>query len=86
MANVNVRIDETVKRNAELVFEKIGITPSAAINMFYIQVARTSGIPFELRADIPNETTMKAIEEVEEMEKDPKGQKTFFSVDEIMKK
>ncbi len=51
MANINVRIDDKIKKNAEAVFSKIGITPSAAINLFYNQVIRTNSIPFELKAD-----------------------------------
>lgn len=83
MANVNVRIDENVKRKAEEVFAKIGITPSAAINMFYVQVIRTKSIPFELKAEIPNETTIAALKEVEEMEKNNTG-RAFNSVDDLM--
>ena len=83
MANVNVRIDENVKRKAEDVFAKIGITPSAAINMFYVQVIRTKSIPFELKAEIPNDTTLAALKEVDEMEKNNIG-RTFNSVDDLM--
>lgn len=71
MANINVRIDEKVKTNAEAVFASLGITPTAAISLFYNQVIRTNSIPFELKADIPNEKTLSAIDEVEEMEKNP---------------
>ncbi len=84
MANINVRIDEGIKAKAENVFAKLGMTPTTAICLFYNQVIRTNGIPFELKIDVPNETTLKAIEEVEEMEKNPKDVKTFNSVDELM--
>ena len=84
MANVNVRIEESVKANAEAVFARIGLTPTAAINLFYKQVIRTNSIPFELKADIPNETTLKAIAEVEEMEKNPEGSKGYDSVKDLM--
>jgi DNA-damage-inducible protein J len=84
MANVNVRIDEGTKKRAEAVFEKLGLTPTTAINLFYVQVARTNSIPFELKLDVPNETTIKAIEEVEEMDKNPSKAKTFKNVDDLM--
>ena len=80
MANINVRIDEKLKRKAEAVFDKIGLTPSAAINLFYVQVVRTNSIPFDLKADIPNKTTAKALKEVDEMEKNNTG-RTYTSVD-----
>lgn len=81
MANINIRIDEKIKKDAEKVFKSLGLTPSAAINLFYIQVIRTNSIPFELKA---NELTKSAIEEVEEMDKGNKESKTFSSVDELM--
>ena len=84
MANINVRIDEKTKTNAEQVFARLGLNPTTAICLFYNQVIRTNSIPFELKADIPNETTLAAIKEVEEMEKNPNGVKTFASVDELL--
>ena len=84
MANVNIRIDSEIKHNAEIVFAKLGISPTTAITLFYNQVIRTNSIPFELKADVPNETTLKAIEEVDEMDKNAKDYKTFNTVDELM--
>ena len=84
MANVNVRIDNNVKERAEAVFANLGITPSAAINLFYKQVIRTNSIPFELKADIPAKDTLKALNEVDEMEKNPNAYKGFSSVNELM--
>ena len=61
MANINIRIDSEIKKNAEAVFSNIGITPTAAINLFYKQVIRTQSIPFELKADIPNQKILRSI-------------------------
>ena len=84
MANINIRIDSEIKKNAEAVFSKLGLTPTTAIILFYNQVIRTNSIPFELKVDVPNETTVKAINEVEEMENDPSNSETFDNVDELM--
>ena len=84
MANVNVRIEQDVKTNAEAVFARIGLTPTAAINLFYKQVIRTNSIPFELKADVPNETTLKAIDEVEEMEKNPNKSRGYNNISDLM--
>ena len=84
MANINVRIDNNVKENAEAVFASLGITPTAAISLFYNQVIRTNSIPFELKADIPNKETLQAIQEVEDMEKNPEKYKGYDSVDSLM--
>ena len=84
MANINVRINDDVKKNAEEVFAKLGLTPTTAISLFYNQVIRTNSIPFELKADTPNKVTLSAIEEVEKMDKGEIESKTFSSVDELM--
>ena len=84
MANVNVRIEPKLKKQAEDVFAALGISVSSAINMFYHQVVRVNGIPFELKADVPNKETLKAINEVEEMEKGKKKGKSYSTVEEVM--
>ena len=84
MANINVRIDLETKIKAERVFEKLGLTPTTAICLFYRQVIRTNSIPFELIAEIPNDETKKAIEEIEAMENGQLESETFESVDEIL--
>ena len=84
MANVNVRIDDEIKKEAEDILKRIGITPSAAINMFYIQIIRTASIPFELKVDIPNKETLEALEELKEFEKDPSKGKRYTSAKELL--
>lgn len=83
MSNVNVRIDANVKKAAESVFAKLGITPTAAISLFYNQVIRTNSIPFELKADVPNEKTLKALKEVEEMENNSEKYKGYDSINSL---
>lgn len=51
MANLNIRVDNTLKQQAELIFSDLGITISAATTMFLKQVVRHNDIPFELRTD-----------------------------------
>jgi DNA-damage-inducible protein J len=53
MANINIRVDDTLKKNAESIFSELGLSISAATNVFYRQVVRYGGIPFELRVSDP---------------------------------
>ena len=46
--NVTVRMDETVKKQSEQVLNELGLTVSAAVNVFMRAVARQKRIPFEL--------------------------------------
>lgn len=51
MANLNIRVDDTLKKQAELIFSDLGLSLSTATTIFLKQVVRHNGIPFELRAD-----------------------------------
>jgi DNA-damage-inducible protein J len=51
MANVNIRVDDTVKTEVEHIFSELGLSMSAATNAFYKQVVRSRGIPFDLKLD-----------------------------------
>lgn len=47
-ANVNVRVEPDIKKQAEDILEKLGISVSAFINMTYRQVIMKRGIPFSV--------------------------------------
>lgn len=51
MAQINVRIEEKIKENAEQALEAMGLTMSSAITMFLVKVGREQRIPFEVTAD-----------------------------------
>ncbi len=61
--NLNIRTDMEVKMAAEKIFEALGLNMSTAVNIFLRQAIRQGGLPFEVKLDIPNETTAAAIEE-----------------------
>ena len=50
-----IAIDPGLKLAAERVFERLGLTPSEAIRLFYKQVELHQGLPFEIK--IPHETS-----------------------------
>lgn len=51
MANLNIRVDDKLKQQAESIFSDLGLSLSAATTIFLKQVVRCNGIPFELRID-----------------------------------
>ncbi len=51
MAQVNFRIDDTIKAKAESVCSALGLTMSAAINIFLTKLANEQRIPFEVAID-----------------------------------
>ena len=51
MTQVNFRIDDEIKANAEKALNDMGLTMSAAITMFLVKVGQEKRIPFEITAD-----------------------------------
>lgn len=58
---VHARIDPRLKKSAERVFTKIGISTTDAIRLFLRQVELHKGLPFPV--SIPNEETVAAMME-----------------------
>ncbi len=86
MANVNVtvRMDESMKRQADELFSDLGMTLSGAITVFVRQSLREQAIPFQIGRDMLNRDTLEAIEEVKRLKGDP-NKKTYNSFDEILR-
>ena len=60
--NLNIRTDKDIKDKAEAIFNELGLNLTTAINIFLRTAIREHGIPFELKLEVPNETTVKAVE------------------------
>ena len=58
---IHARVEPGLKRQAEAVFRRLGLSASDVLNALYSQVAMRKGIPFPL--EIPNEETCQAIED-----------------------
>ncbi len=47
----NISVDDNLTKQAETIFAELGISLSTATTIFFKQVVRCNGIPFELRID-----------------------------------
>ena len=61
MEMIRARVEPGLKHAAETVLRALGLSPTAAITLFYKQVTLTQGLPFLVT--IPNEETRKAMRE-----------------------
>lgn len=75
--NIQTRIDGKIKHRAGKILSKLGLNHSEAINIFYRQIIIRNGIPFSL--ELPNKTTLDAIEEIE----NTKGKKRYKNTREL---
>ncbi len=83
--STNIKIDPELKKEAQELFNELGMNLTTAVNIFLAQAVREQAIPFKVGMDIPNEETKAAIKEVEEMIADPSKGKSFNDVDTMMK-
>ena len=82
--NLNIRTDKEIKEAAEKIYSSLGLNMTTAINMFLRASIRESGIPFDLKLDIPNDETIKAIEEGRMTAKD-KSVIAYDNMDDLRK-
>ena len=78
-----MKIGPVLKKEAQELFEKLGLNLSTAVNIFLHQSVREQGIPFYISMEEPNAETRKAIEDTW------KGiglHGPFNSVEELMEK
>ena len=80
--NLNIRTDKDVKEQAEQLFAELGLNMTTAINLFLRTAIRKHGIPFDLLLDVPNETSVAAIEEGKKLLNDPSSPK-YSSMEEL---
>ncbi len=62
-STVHARIEPGLKKNVERVFEKLGLTATQAITLFYRQVELRKGLPFTIA--IPSPTTQRTFEDTD---------------------
>lgn len=79
--NLNIRVDEELKRRAEAIFAELGLNMSSAMNIFLRYCVRYGGIPFDLRLEKPNAETLAALDDVNN---NRNMSKTFNSVSALM--
>jgi DNA-damage-inducible protein J len=60
---INARIEPKLKKSAEAVLDKIGLSTTDALTIFFEQVVAQKGMPFKV--NIPNRETIKAMRELD---------------------
>ncbi len=83
--NINVRIDELLKKDAEALFNDLGLSMSSAITMFLKSAVSHDGIPFEVKRTKPNTETRRALAEYETMKSHPEKYKRYSNFAELLK-
>ena len=82
--NVNIRMDENLKKQFDHLCSELGMNMSTAFNIFAKTMVRQNGIPFEISLDIPNADTIAAMQEAEEIKRHPERYKKYNNANELM--
>lgn len=80
--NVNIRMDEELKKQFDAFCSDIGMSMTTAICVFAKKAVRERRIPFEITADFPNSDTLAAIDDVNN---NRNMSKTYDDIDELMR-
>lgn len=84
-ANINVRVDENLKKEAERLFNDLGLNMSSAITMFLKSAVRCDGIPLDVRRNTFNAETRNALAEYNETKAHPEKYKRYHSFSDLVK-
>ena len=82
--STNIKIEPTLKREAQQLFADLGLDMTTAVNIFLRQAVKEHAIPFRIGDPAPNAETLEAIKEVEMMKKNPTQYKSYTDVDKMM--
>ena len=70
-ANISIRMDGDIKKQADALFAELGMNISTAFNIFIRQALREGRIPFDISLNQPKKDTIAALLEAEKIAKDP---------------
>lgn len=79
--NVNIRMDENLKKQFDHLCSELGLNMTTAFNIFAKAMVRQKGIPFDVSLNTPNQETLAAIDDVNN---ERNLSRTFHSVAELM--
>ncbi len=81
--NINIRMDEDLKKDFEKLCNELGLNMTTAVNIFARTVVRQNGLPFPVTLETPNLDTLAAIAEVQKMKRDP-NKKLYTNFAELL--
>ena len=83
--NINIRVDNTLKNDAEKLFNDLGLTMTSAITIFLRSAVNNNGIPFELKKREPNPVTTAALIESDAIIANPSAYTAYSSAEQMTK-
>ena len=82
--STNISLDADLKSESIALFKDLGMDLTTAVTIFLKQAVRVQGIPFTITRETPNNDTIAALAEYEEMKKHPERYKRYASFKDAM--
>lgn len=86
MKTIQIRVEDSVKEESDLLFKELGLTTNDAIKIFLKKAICTQSIPFEVSKKMPNDLTLKALDEAESIHNGKLQGESFSSVEDLFEK
>ena len=81
--NISIRMDNELKKQADALFEELGMNITTAFNIFVRQSLREGRIPFDITIHNPSKRTVAAMIEAERIANDP-SVPAYSDVEELL--
>ncbi len=82
--STNITLDPNLKKKSTTLLKKMGLDLSTAVTLFLNEMIIEQGLPFPVRVkEEPNDETLAAFAEEEQMLHNPKKYKVYKSVKEL---
>ena len=78
-----ISIDEDTRKQAEELFDNLGLSLSAAVSIFLKRALLERGIPFDVSEKLPDEETISAMDEVKQMEEHPEKYAGYRDIESL---
>ena len=80
---INVQVDSATKKEATVILNDLGLSMSAAINLFLKQVVKRDGLPFEVVNPKPSKELRKALKEAKKIIKNTNNYPGYRDMDKL---
>ena len=80
----NINLDSNLKKASQELFSSLGINLSTAITIFLKQSLKVHGLPFDVTIDEPNNETIKALNEYNEMKTNSQKYKRYATFQDAL--
>lgn len=81
-APIQIRIDPEIKKQANVLFHRLGLDMSSAVNLFLHQCVMHGGLPFAVQVPQYSQSVLDAMAEARRISRDP-NVRDYSSMEEL---